>query len=116
MEELFDEIVHDGESYFISLVAWGFIRKKGYGFFKSKNIFKNPLFTPDCEVAVFTQRPSTGKLPVVIIYIADSANGEKEFNNVVTAVRKQGLQGAMNYVIDKSCGEQEYGKIFPENL
>lgn len=119
MKNLFDEIEYEGINYWISLVKWGFIRKMGYQFIKSNNRFESPSFTPECEVAVFTKRPSTGKLPYVVIYIADGVGDKAEniFNNVANAIKEKGLIEAANYVCHiKISQNQEFGKIYPENV
>ena len=66
MNEQFEIVERGTEKYWVSLVGWGFIKRKLYSP-KNLNRFRFPSFVPFCEIAVFTNSPSTGKPAIAVI-------------------------------------------------
>ena len=116
MKQLFEVVEYGKERYWVSLVKWGFIRRKIYSIIKPRRKrFEYPSFVPMCEIAVFTASPRSGKHPFVNIYLS-TLEGEKAFYKITSAIKNKGMDGATDYVVDiKFSDYKEFGKINPNS-
>ena len=111
MNEQFETVEHGTEKYWVSLVGWGFIKRKLYSP-KNLNRFRFPSFVPFCEMAVFTNSPSTGKPAIAVIYFSSTEGGKNCFPSIIKTLHEQGIVGVFDYIKNiKFSDYKEFGNI-----
>lgn len=117
MKQEFKVVEYKNQTFWVSLVSWGFIKRKIYSIFKPNNRFEFPSFIPECEIAVFSEKPSSLKKPFAVIYFSSQIGVENAFAKIVSDIKRNGIRGAGDYITKiKLSDYKEFGKLFPNNI